>query len=267
MRQRPWILVLLAALHLLAPVVNLYINSTWARMDFFHYLDLYFEPHNIEKNWPNLALPIFAGISIYLCKKWSFFLYLLAISGLFLKSYFGYLERTQEVSLFYLLSVYAVNISVVAYFLIPAVRKIYFDPRMRWWETLPRYHFNQQCTYVDEGVQFHGEALNISEGGAFIQSENVPKDKSVIQIDLNYQNLKIQVVGSVIIHQGIKTPGFGVKFAEDTEQSAGIKKLIQILHSEGRIIEYRHKGESLKDWLKGLIKGKGLVPQAPRKKD
>ena len=139
MKRRPWILVILAVLHIFAPIGNIVLNGIWSRFGLIKYISVAIQPQNLQQNWFSIAAPILAGISIYLCRKWSFYAYLALISTMFYISYQGYKMRYYPISLYSILFVYVANALLVAYFLIPAVRQVYFDPRLRWWQTRPRY--------------------------------------------------------------------------------------------------------------------------------
>ena len=167
MKHRPYILILLSAFHCLAPIGNWYLNAMWAQMSFFEYVSVFFQPQNISRQWPHLVLPIIAGIAIYACKKWSFFVYLLCMLGLLLASYFGYSERAGTITMLPIILAYSLNLIIVTYFLVPAVRKVYFDPRLRWWETLPRYSCNILANVNDQGKEFTGQISNFSEAAFF----------------------------------------------------------------------------------------------------
>lgn len=277
MKRRPWSLVILAWIHVLAPIGSIFINAKTSGWTLTQYLQLYFLPHNFPQNFPNILFPILAGISIYICKKWSFWLYLLSLSGLFINSFLNYLTRTDQNSLWLLIFVFSVNIIVVSYFLIPAVREIYFNPRLRWWETSPRYIFtapallrfinSESSSETESAVQ--GEVTNISSSGLYIQTTATPADQKNCNIEFSSEVGNIQVSGELIRHLGDTRPGYGFKFHHTPDSKKNIDKLIQSLNQKGLLIPSRAPGveDTLWYWIENLIRhGRGLIPKHPSKK-
>jgi hypothetical protein len=268
MKQRPWSIVILALFHFISPLGNLFLNSIWAQLPLSEYLRLYFQSHNLMKNYPNLILPILAGIAIYACKKWSFWLYLLAMSGLFIKSYSSYLERASTLSPLVLLFVFSCNTVIVGYFLLPVVREFYFNPRLRWWETSPRYNFEVPAEVRWVQGHFSGRIKNISQSGLYFQSETEISERTDYWIGFVGDHTKFEIHGELIKHPGTKTPSYGFKFDESHRFHKQVNSLIERLHHEGQIVTSRIKGpeDSLTYWLKKLFStGKGLFPETEKK--
>ncbi|MFN7263157.1 MAG: hypothetical protein ACK5UJ_05060, partial [Pseudobdellovibrionaceae bacterium] len=158
-------------------------NSLFSPMGFGKYVSVFFQPHNLANQWPHLLLPVIAGIAIYRCRPWSFFIYIFAMLALLVISYFGYQQRAAEVGLWTLGIVFIVNVGVVGYFLVPTVRKIYFDPRLRWWEADLRYEASQAVKFKSPlGQEKQGTLGNISISGLFIKSLEIPEDHSLLQV-------------------------------------------------------------------------------------
>jgi hypothetical protein len=271
MRKRPWILVVLALVHIVAPIGNLIINAHWARVPFFHYVHLFFQPANFAKQWIHVVIPILAGIAIYLCRRWSFWFYLLCMCTLFVASYLGYQQRVGSVSLLGLISVFVINIVLVGYFLVPAVRQVYLDPRLRWWQTKPRYRADIPAQFSEiegEATLEPGQVINFSEGGLFIKARHLPDDHSVIRVQFHYDNADYEFKGTVIHHQHRKAMGFGVQFLEDGEEKSAAKQVTHSLHANGLLMVDRQYSadDDFTVWLKRLVKtGKGLLPEFTKK--
>jgi hypothetical protein len=270
MKRRPWILVVLAVVHVCAPAGNLLMNAAWAHIPFWRYIEIFFQPWNLERQWPHLVIPVLAGIAIYLCRSWSFWVYLLCMCVLFTLSYFGYKERAGSVSLAWLITVYVANIAVVGYFLLPAVRAVYMDPRLRWWQTKPRYKADIQARCRDLAApEFSaGHVVNFSEGGLFLKSDWHPADHSTIQVLFDFQGEAYEFTGEVIHHQQRLQQGFGVKFIESAASRSRAKKVTAELGAMGLLIKDRSPAgdEHFLNWLKRLMKtGKGFFPEHSKK--
>jgi hypothetical protein len=272
MRRRPWSLVILAFLHLIAPVGNIALNAALAGRPLIDYFSYAFSWVYIEKNWPMILAPMIAGVAIYACKKWSFYVYLLAITALFVFSYIGFLSKEGAIGFFPLLLVYLVNIAVVVFFLIPAVRNIYFDRRMRWWEIKPRYHcdFKAEWQFEDDTVTHPGEIGNISLNGLFLKSEIYPRDEDVVTIQIPFDGREpVQLKGRVVFHRNTEKLGFGVQFEHNQQSKQEATAMVQALEDKGQRVnslEIRPE-DSLTFWLRTLLTtGKGLIPKVNKPK-
>jgi len=267
MRQRPWTLVILAALHFLAPIGNIIFNAVISNRNIMNYFIFAMSPEYLSNNWILLIAPVIAGYAIYTCKRWSFYVYLVAITALFLVSYLGYASKSEAIGLFPLILVYLVNIVVVSYFLIPAIRNIYFDRRMRWWEVQARYKCNFKCTWssLDGSQKVQGLIGNISENGLFLKSDELPEDNQCVIIDLPFNyGMDVQFSGAVILHDRVDAVGFGIKFNHSPETYNVVRKIVLDLEKKGMRISVMagRTEDSFSYWLRTfLTTGKGLFPK------
>ena len=93
MRRKPWAIVILALIHFFAPIGNIFFNALVTGRDIATYFSTAMTWQYLSYNWVILLAPIVAGYAIYACKKWSFYLYFVAITGLFVSSYIGFLSK------------------------------------------------------------------------------------------------------------------------------------------------------------------------------
>lgn len=114
------------------------------------------------------------------------------------------------------------------------VRVPYFFPKIRWWESNPRYKLsipvNVELT-DDQGIlHYSGEILDISVGGCFIKIiDHLPADQ-LITIHFELFNKKITCQGTVVwLASGAVThpKGVGVKFAPMVRQQRRMFKAIE----------------------------------------
>lgn len=267
MRKRPWALVILAVLHFIAPIGNIIFNALLMGRNVWNYLGFALSPEYLAQNWVIIIAPIIAGYAIYACKKWSFFVYLAAITALFVFSYIGYMSKSEIIGIGPVILVYLINVLVVTYFLIPAVRNIYFDPRMRWWEAQPRYSCDFKCQWsgvdVDGGIS--GRIGNISVNGLFLKSDNLPKDTQKIKISVPFNmGSEVTLIGDTIIHDKVDAVGFGVQFEHTKDTKSTIKSVVADLERKGmRISRLDGRPEdTFTFWVRTLVTtGRGLVPR------
>lgn len=265
MKQRPWPIILLAFLHFIAPFGNLFFNYYYSKLNLWDFLEAFFYIKNLKINFIILIAPFFAGLAIYACKKWSYITYLFLMFLMLLFSTYSWVVTPDPISIWIYLTIVFLNIIVVTYFLIPAVRIIYFDPKLRWWEAKPRYILDTYaaCRFNDESTR--GQIKNISEGGLFIKMDSTIADATPVQIEFQYQGMDLTLSGHIIIHEKIKELGVAVKFNSTPDT---LKKLISLLKEEGKLINARLPGpeDSFKFWLRKLFySGKGIVPDIQKK--
>lgn len=260
----------MAIAHILAPVGNFVLNAILAEAEILRYISVFFQPHNLQSQWIHLVGPIVAGIAIYMCKKWSFFIYIVAMTALLVASIFGYVQRAEQISLIGVALVYILNIGLVGYFLVPAVRQVYFDPRLRWWEALPRYSADFKAYILQGDRKVDAFVGNFSQSGMFVKSEFIPQDHAEVSIEILHEKAVYVLKGSVIHHQGQTLLGFGVKFSLDKAVTKNAKDLVSLLHAQGRLITTRLPGpeDSLTAFLRDLFtRGKGIFPQANSRRE
>lgn len=267
MRRRPWALVVLAVLHFIAPIGNIFFNALITERNVIGYFIYAMSPQYLAKNWIIIVAPIFAGYAIYACKRWSFYGYIIAITTLFIFSYAGYESKSEDISIIPVILVYLVNIGVVTYFLIPAVRNIYFDRRMRWWEIQPRYKCNYKCEWTESGQSesFVGRVGNISENGLFLKCDDLPTDHSEVKVRIFIDGGQEQVFdGEAILHNKVDALGFGVKFSHTPETRKVSNEIIAELDSKGMRISTLdlRPEDSFSFWVRTLLTtGRGLLPK------
>lgn len=212
-----------------------------------------------------IVVPVVAGIMIYICKRWSFYGYLACLAVAFLVSLYGFSTDVSLLNFVYLVGVLLVDFVLVAYFMVPAVRQIYLDPRLRWWESAPRYRADFEAEVVGNGL---GQVVNISEGGLFFKSAAELADHAVIDIKFSYQSQSYLVKGVVVHHRNMGVHGYGIQFKHSIESAKAVKHLVSMMEDDGRRLHDRDPGEedSFMRWLRELVStGSGFIPKTPKK--
>lgn len=269
MKQRPWPIILLAWFHFLAPIGNFFFSSYIHNVDIGLYFKAHFEAANIGQTVLFFGLPILAAISIYLCKKWSFWAYFGIMFCMITFSFMNW-RTNPSLPILWLVFLVITNVVLVGYFLIPAVRAVYFDPRLRWWETKPRYNVDYVADVKIGNQTVQGKIMNLSEGGVFVQTKESPEDGSKVSVQFQDADKKYDLSGTAIHHAKIKEMGIGIQFDHTPETSAQMKNLTKKLASEGKLVIQRRPGpeDSFSYWFKGAItSGEGLVPHVNKKSE
>ncbi|OFZ22296.1 MAG: hypothetical protein A2X94_02265 [Bdellovibrionales bacterium GWB1_55_8] len=221
-------------------------SSTWGLIDFF-------------------ALLPMAGVAIYLCKKWSYPIFLL-VAGLTIYSNFNtWSQAPDRFPAWGLALTLFLDAVFVGYFLIPAVRTVYMDPRIRWWESKPRYLVNAPGSVKDADGEKNGTVADLSEGGIFFAAEETISPQEPVTVRFKSGDREIEVRGTVVYHRknsGAAHGGYGVQFLHTRETACAVRKMVRNLRRSG--MEARGTSdwrEDLTTWFVTLAKtGKGLVP-------
>lgn len=265
MKRKPWPLIVLALLHFLAPVGNIFANSIFANVSVGTYIQALFHPDEVARTIIFLGIPIAGGILIYICKKWSYYLYLALMVLPFFYSYMSWQAQPSIELGVYLVAFYVINLLVVGYFILPQVRQVYFDPRLRWWETKPRFkaEFETDFTWVDQKAK--GEIKNLSEGGLFIETDMKMNTLGRIDIDFKYKEKTYALKGEIVYGRNSNgRNGYGISLGESDAQKERVKSLISSLSEQGMLMTGRAPTDedSFLYWIKRLLKQKkGWVPE------
>lgn len=261
MKTKPWFLVVLALLHVLAPLGNLILNAIVMKKTLAEQWYYWF---NVVPKFLlvlYLLVPVLAGIFIFICKRWSYWAYLGCIFLLFVSNLYSYWTSMSGLTLLVLVGIVLIDILVVAYFVVPSVQQIYFDPRMRWWEAAPRYHFDI------EGRLQGSKALiqSLSQGGLLLVSDLALEENTSVNISWNYQGQETAVKG-VVIYRIKKAEGFGygVRFEHTSQTQTSVKEVIRSLHEQNRVVAERLPGpeDSFFVWLRKVVStGEGIFPK------
>lgn len=264
MKRKPWALIILSILHLLAPVGNILINSKLMNITAASYLQALFLKENIVHAIVFLAIPILMAASIYACRHWSYKAYIGLMMVPFIYSFISWLESPTVLTGVVLAIFYAFNISLVSYFLLPAIRQIYYDPKLRWWETKPRYAVDFSCDIKFEAQKQKAQIKNFSVGGLYLESNDKLPDQTDLNIYFEYQGEHYEVKGQSVFHKTSTPSGYGIKFIVELGADRKIAGLIEKLKTTSTVVNSRNLGEedSLRYWLKTALRSKSAwVPE------
>ena len=197
MKTRPWPIVLLAIFYLIGPLYNTWAGAKLLHTPYFQHLHSLFA-HAPWRTAAELSLYPMAAIAIYAVKSWSYPSYLLIIA---IDSYLKFQDWRHFSKLFtfpmFLASI-LLNALLVGYFLIPAVRAAYFNKRLRWWESKPRYQVNLSGVFETQESREQCSVLNISEGGALVKTHKSLELGSAIELDISVLEQHISAKSKVV---------------------------------------------------------------------
>lgn len=185
----------------------------------------------IERALMDLLMPALCLVGLIRVTRFGWYMLVALISFWGIRDLQLYYQQSGGTGTALLLHVFIYVVSL-AYFINPRIRKLYFDPRLRWWRTKPRYETHLPLILSAGTFRYH-ILRNISEGGCFIQTDSPGNVNDVFEIALPLPiplNLSvIHTKGEVrwVSSQSDKT-GMGVQFiATDVANQRAIKEFVK----------------------------------------
>ena len=222
MKHRPLPFVILAILHLIEPLLKIaYFKATthFPVMEIIENISHLNATRAVFEFW--FLFPI-GGIALLGVKRWSYPVFV-SVQMYSIYSHLSYEAFTwpyasstpQWPSLFIL----ACNVAMIIYFLLPEIRKPFFNKEDRWWEHRERYSIRIPCSYTlsSGNALKDAEVLNISHSGAFItlpEAEEICGEKMIINITFLNDNICLNAK-VISYHEFDDELGFGVAFQYD----------------------------------------------------
>ena len=259
MRVRPWPIIIIALIHIFAPVFNIYFTTKLNGVTFFDYLEYLLMNKHILENIFWILLPTITGLSILKFRKWSYFLLIIfttTTSIFFIQEW----ATSPKLPLQTFIFLETINLVIFCYFLMPSVRNVYLKPSLRWWEQKPRYLVDIPTLIETKNSTSTGIMRNISEGGGMIETTLDFSRGDIFKISFEIFQKKFNMETQVVF-KGIE--GFGTFFTKVSPSQNELNKVIDQLTVQGYPLrtERPNLKESFTQWIRGAVKGKGLLPQ------
>ncbi len=269
METKPWPLLILAFFYLIEPLTKVVFYSFYWHISPFEFVQIEYYAGSMINNFEFFLLFPIAGIALFAVKKWSFLVFLSVQAWVFITN-IPYLMELYQTNQAWLMLSFAgfglLNIAIVTYLLLPAVRIAYLDPRIRWWEAKPRYSVNVSCE-IDDKIQ--SIVRNISESGVFITTDmDLPIDSDInLAFILNAESTKFDIKSRAqVVHKFMVSghEGFGARFKDLVKGDRRLmKSMIKYLESSNcdRRPPRRHFSDLI-NWVVTLLTtGEGLFPK------
>lgn len=168
MKRKPLLIQLIALGYVLTP---------------FTFLIQYFmfskKPFSDAATWMTLAnpyklsfliIPPIVAIGIYKIRPWGWYLALVHLGLIVVNNMIAWLKGSRTPT-WAIWAFTAFTFVVLITFVRKTIREPYFNPRVRWWETKPRFAMTLQVALGNDRTRLTGETFNISEGGMFMVSD------------------------------------------------------------------------------------------------
>lgn len=256
MTHRPWPIILLAFLHFFEPLFKF----------IFYCIVFQAGPQRllhaiIHQNpaWEVVAFFIFGpicAVAIYMTRKYSLAvflviqLYLMVDNVLKMK---GFYEGGNLIMSGAIILIYITNIFIVTYILQPMVRIAYLDPKLRWWETSPRYRVHIPIILNNT---LNVVVSNISRTGMLVKSESPLSIGDTVEFLLTYRwggvDYKLTHKGQLVhFFEMDDHKALGIKFYDMTpEQRKVINGLIGVFEKYEFVRRpSRRNFKDFVDWL------------------
>ncbi len=233
MPRRPLIISIIVICYVLSPVSSILLGSIINRIPIFGV-------HNIFTRLPITDILILfvypiSAAAIYSIKKWGWYLFLAC--SLILISYNIFVYNLSPRYSFLILIVLNVILAIVAgIFFRKHIIAPYFNPRLRWWETEPRYKIEIHAEIISGKNALTGEILDISNSGFFMSLDQNLTVGRIYKFNLKCLKCSVEVNGKVMRKASRKEElnGYGVMFVKLTDaEKMGINALIKDLEKGG----------------------------------
>lgn len=177
--------------------------------------------------WVLLSLLFSSGLSLLFVRRWSW-TYSVVVIGIIVAYDIVMFKHFLDLGPGAAIAMITLTVSFALILYFSEFRQPYLNPRLRWWETSPRYKVDLPASLSK--FEKAGVIVDISRSGLLIEwpaDVNVPTMEGPCEITL-LGNLKLN---GMIRRQ---TPrGYGVQFEQITgEQKKGLMKLLETLKSD-----------------------------------
>jgi hypothetical protein len=272
MEKRPWPIILLALFHFLEPQVKLFFYSWFWDVPVWRFISFMLSGKNPWGTFVFLFSFPLAGIAILAVKRWSLPVFI-TIQLLTLAQHIHDSRVAPSQFPPWLVALFVLgNLLVTTYFLLPAVRLAYTDPRVRWWEAKPRFQVRWPVRLSQQDQRWDAVIGNVAEGGFFCEFHGrvLLDTTQELAAVFSYQQFHFQLQGTIRHSRfdGAKSY-YGVKFANPSAAMAkSLKRCMRLLDKQG--FDRKPARENpvwafFKSIKEAATTGKGFVPEVHSK--
>jgi hypothetical protein len=239
MRNKPLIFQLLSVLFIFEPFIKIFYFKAATHFEFTVIFANIFARSGLRDIFDFWIVFPIAGLMLWKLRKWTYFAFL-TIMAYLIFSIATYEQYTwpynSDSPLFYHYFVIAITLFTIAVFLVPDVRAPFFNKKIRWWETKPRYKTTIPAKITGNKITFQSEILNISQSGAFLKDNNLLTPGDIVALTFESEGLAMEIPVKVISrHMVASNPGFGVQF-----YPTSVTQKFQLFRLIGRIRNHRY---------------------------
>ncbi|WP_127716236.1 PilZ domain-containing protein [Halobacteriovorax sp. HLS] len=237
MKNRPLLFIILGLLHIAEPIFKVLYFKANTGFSFSLILNNIFQMNGIRQIFEFWFLFPIGGLALFGVKKWSYPVFV----GVQVYSVFTHLNYesftwpyVSNTPQWPSLAILSCNIGMILYFLLPEIRKPFFDKDMRWWEHRERYTLRIPCSFSSSNNNSlqDAEILNISLSGAFMQVDHKNfKQGDRITVNLSFLDEHISLRAKIVsLHSFEEAKGVGLMFEYETIwEQLHMTKIIKII--------------------------------------
>jgi hypothetical protein len=197
-----------------------------------------FQTNSVLRNFEVFVLPLLLAGCLFLARRIGYFVILVSSIYLFARNLYVFASTDGTFPAHLLVFLNILLIASIIYLSRKSTRNLYFDPKLRWWETDPRYRVDFTGTLTRLGTNpTPMQIRNIAIGGAAIETTEptfLAHERILIAFEAKgaTYHLSAGVVWEEDPNQGRRM--VGVQWAQDPATADGppIKDLIRRLKSE-----------------------------------
>lgn len=170
MKKRPSPITFTALSLVLGPVVALLATTTVKNLTPFGECSLM---HQLS--WPHwlclMSLPV-TGVGVYRAWRWGWYLVMIQAVLLLSWAVYAYRFTPNVMDAWMLVSIMALAVGTTGLFFTHRVYAPFFNPRLRWWQTPPRYGLRLEARLISATRRsLVGRTRDISRSGCFLQCD------------------------------------------------------------------------------------------------
>lgn len=202
-------------------------------------------------------LAMSAGYGLWEMRRWSWYA---LVASTVLLAYESAVILTDSGETHHKFLAYFLTLSALALAVYRVAREIrvpYFFPRIRWWESDPRYRLAAQAQLKRaDGSVLQGEILDVAMGGCFVKLRPDLKEHEALSVEFTLYGHTVRCTGTVVwrAQSAVTNPkGVGVKFdqvhkAERRSLRAIGRRLRRISAHYRRSRYLLHPDEFAREW-------------------
>lgn len=260
MNKRPWPILWMAILQFISPLLYIGVAAFFYQLGPLATAKEIFALTTDLRKFEIFIAPIVLGILILLTKKEGYYVTIFGTIYLIVRGVGEFFASNETDPVFPLILTNIICLGVLSTLLRSKMRSIYFDPRLRWWETSPRFVTNFPAKITRVGAKpMKGIIENIAAGGAGIEpSESGLLKDEVVTLEFQSEGETLHLKAKIIWEKPLATGKIhlGVQWDKSNENTewSNLRRLIRTLKVNDtpttRKIE-THLSE-LKEWFAKL---------------
>ncbi len=274
MQRRPWPLVFLALLQILGPIGSIFISAYVNKVGFFEMAAAIWKYSRAWDLVEFYALPISQGVFIFYAKRFGYYAVLVLAAFSIYLNVQEWTVAKDVITLPILLGVTSTNVALIVYLLLPNVRVVFMNSRLRWWETPPRYIVSMKAQVSKEdGHAKPATITDLSVGGAGILVESeLYQQGDTILLTFEHDNTTILMRALAVYGRGDSTGGhrYGLEWqrgaAEDEKRTMRFLDELEEKRTPLMRVPPKWKEDLVAWWTRARKSPSAWVPEVPKKK-